>query len=206
MGIVTRTRYRELREERASIYVPAAQFQGFARDVVVRSALTPAVVGELVRAQVREIDGAVQVQRVRPFAQLLEVPLSQPRFNTLLIAVFASAASVLLGVGLYAVIAASVRQRRPEIGVRMALGATTGDVHRMVLGEGLRLTAVGAVLGFAAAIALTRVLRRHLFEIDPLDPLALGAAALVLTGVAALSLYLPVRSAGRVDPAATLRS
>ena len=206
VGVVAPTRFRELREERAALYVPAAQLQDAAHDVVVRTSTPVSETAGLVRRQVRLLDGDVQVQRIRSFAELLGVPLAQPRFHTLLIAIFAGAALVLLSVGLYAVIAAYVRERRQEIGVRMALGATTADVHRLVAGEGARLTGAGAALGFAAAIALAGVIRGLLFEIEPFDPLALGSAALVLTAVAVLSLYFPVRTAGRVDPAATLRS
>ena len=152
------------------------------------------------------LDGEIQVERIRPFAELLEVPLARPRFNALLVTVFAAVALALLTVGLYAVIAAFVRQRRAEIGLRMALGATVGDIHRLVLGEGLRLAGAGAVLGFAAAIASARALRGLLFGIEPLDPWALGAAALLLAAAAILSLYGPARAAGRVEPATALRA
>ncbi len=206
VGVVAPTRYRELREPRASIYVPAAQLQGAARDVVVRSSSPPAAVAELLRAQVLGLDGEIQVERIRPFAELLEVPLARPRFNALLVTVFAAVALALLTVGLYAVIAAFVRQRRAEIGLRMALGATVADIHRLVLGEGLRLAGAGAVLGFAAAIASARALRGLLFGIEPLDPWALGAAALLLAAAAILSLYGPARAAGRVEPATALRA
>jgi ABC-type antimicrobial peptide transport system permease subunit len=88
----------------------------------------------------------------------------------------------------------------------MALGATVADIHRLVLGEGLRLAGAGAVLGFAAAIASARALRGLLFGIEPLDPWALGAAALLLAAAAILSLYGPARAAGRVEPATALRA
>ena len=206
VGVAARARFRELREQRPSLYVPAAQFIGAARDVAVRTSAPVAAVAAQVRAQVAAIDGDVGVLRIQPFGELLEVPLARPRFNALLVAVFAAASLTLLGIGLYAVIAGFVRQRRPEIGVRMALGATAADVHRLVLGEGLRLAGAGTVLGFGAAVALGRVLRGLLFEIDPLDPWALGAAALLLAAAAMLSLYVPVRAAGRVDPATALRA
>ena len=206
VGVAARTRFRELREQRPSIYVPAAQFIGAARDVAIRTAAPTAAVAAQVRAQVASIDGDVGVLRIQPFAELLEVPLARPRFNALLVAVFAAASLILLGIGLYAVIAGFVRQRRPEIGLRMALGATRADVHRLVLGEGLRLAGIGAALGLAGAAALTRVLRGLLFEIQPLDPVAFAAAAGLLTVVALASLVLPVRAAGRVDPAITMRA
>ena len=206
VGVAARTRYRELRDERPTLYVPAAQFLGAARDVVVRTSAPAAAASAQVRAGVEALDPGVRVLRIQPFAELLEVPLAGPRFNALLVGVFATAALALLAVGLYAVMAGFVRQRRPEIGVRMALGATPVDVHRLVVGEGLRLAGAGALLGFLGAMALARVVRGLLFEVDPLDPLALGAVAVLLVAVALLSLYAPVRAAGRVDPAATLRA
>jgi predicted permease len=206
VGVAARTRFRELREQRPSLYVPAAQFIGSARDVAIRTSAPIATVAAQVRAEVTALDADVGVLRIQPFAELLEVPLARPRFNALLVAVFAAASLTLLGIGLYAVIAGFVRQRRPEIGVRMALGATRADVHRLVLGEGLRLAGIGAALGLAGAAALTRVLRGLLFEIQPLDPVAFAAAAAVLALVALASLVLPARAASRVDPAATLRA
>ena len=206
VGVVARTRYRELREERASLYVPAAQLLGTARDVVVRSAAASAAIAEPMRTAVAALDAEAQVERIQPFAELLQVPLARPRFNALLVTVFAAVALALLTIGLYAVVAGFVRQRRAEIGVRMAVGATAADIHRLVLGEGLRLAGAGAALGFAVAIASARALRGLLFGIEPLDPLAMGAAAVLLAAAAMLSLYVPVRAAGRVDPAATLRS
>ena len=206
VGVAARTRYRDLRDQRPTLYVPAAQFLDAARDVVVRTSVPPAAVSAQVQAGVAALDGAARILRIQPFAELLEVPMARPRFNALLVGLFAVAALTLLGIGLYAVMAGFVRQRRPEIGVRMALGATTTDVHRLVLGEGLRLAGIGAALGLAGAAALTGVLRGLLFEIQPLDPVAFVAAAAVLAVVALASLVLPARAAGRVDPVVTLRA
>jgi ABC-type antimicrobial peptide transport system permease subunit len=148
----------------------------------------------------------VRVTRVAPYAEYLRKPLAWPRFNALLFGVFALAALLLSVVGLYGVMAASVHQRQSEIGVRLALGASAGDVRRLVLGEGLRLAAAGAVAGLALAFAATRVLRGLLFETEPLDPVSLGAAALVLVGGAVGATWLPARRAMRVDPIEVLRA
>jgi putative ABC transport system permease protein len=102
--------------------------------------------------------------------------------------------------------AAYVRQRHAEIGIRIALGATAGDVRGLVLAEGLRLTALGAVIGLAVAVAAARVVRGLLFAVHPLDPASLLGAALLLVAASALACYLPARRAARVDPIALLRT
>jgi len=110
------------------------------------------------------------------------------------------------GIGLYGVMAASVRQRQAEIGVRLALGATAAAVARLVLGEGLRLALFGATAGLTLAFAVTRVLRGLLFQIEPLDPLSLFGAAAILVAAALLATYLPARRATRVDPVEVLHT
>ena len=99
-----------------------------------------------------------------------------------------------------------VRQRYPEIGIRVALGATASDVRRLVLGEGLRLSGLGVALGVASAVVANRLLRGLLFDVDPLDPVSIVAAMLLLVGVSALASYVPARRAVDLDPIATLRA
>ena len=164
------------------------------------------MVAGLVRERVRAVDPDVQVGQVTPFRDLLHGPLARPRFNAFLIGAFGVAALLLAAIGLYAVIAASVRQRYTEIGVRIALGATASDVRRLVLGEGVRLAALGAGIGLATAVVANRLLRGLLFEVHPLDPASMLGAALLLVGVSALASYLPARRATRVNPVALLRT
>jgi predicted permease len=206
VGVARSTRYRELAAPRATLYLPAEQFMVAAEMLMVRTSSPLALVAGEVRARVRAVDPGVQVTRVSPFRELLRGPLARPRFNAFLIGVFGIAALLLAAVGLYAVVAAYVRQRYTEIGVRVALGATAADVRGLVLGEGLRLAALGAVIGLAVAAAATRGLRALLFEVQPLDPTALLAAALLLVGASTLASYLPARRATRVDPIALLRT
>lgn len=206
VGIVRPTRYRDLRDAWATLYLPAEQFLVAAQTLALRTDLPPAAAAALAREQVRAADPDVQVMSVVPFVDLLERPLARPRFYALLIGLFGAASLVLSAIGLYAVMGASVRQRGREMGVRVALGATAADLRRLVLGEGLRLTAVGAVIGLLAAAAGTRLLRGLLFEVQPLDPLALAGAALLLTAAAALAMYLPARRAARIDPGTMLRA
>jgi putative ABC transport system permease protein len=206
VGVVRPTRYRELAEPRPTLYLPASQFVDEAGIFVLRSALPLARVAELARASVRAVEPSLQVTRVTPFAELAAAPLARPRFNAFLIGVFGVSALLLAAIGLYAVMAAHVRQRYAEIGVRMALGATTSDVRRLVLGEGLRLAVTGAAIGTFGAIAAGRALRGLLFGVQPLDPVALVGAAVLLALVAALACYLPARRAAKLDPLAVLRA
>ncbi len=206
VGVVLPTRYRELAEPRPTLYVPAPQFIDEAQILVLRTALPLARVAELARASVRAVEPGRLVTRVTPFAELAAAPLAGPRFSAFLIGVFGVSALLLAAVGLYAVMAAHVRQRYAEIGVRMALGATTSDVRRLVLGEGLSLAITGAAIGIAGATLAGRALRGLLFGVEPLDPASLVGAAALLALVAALACYLPARRAARLDPLVVLRA
>jgi hypothetical protein len=206
VGVARPTRYRELERARPTLYVPAEQFIVAAQMLALRTSQPLALVAGLARDHVRALDPAARVTRVDAFADLLDRPLARPRFNALLIGVFGGAALLLAAVGLYAVVATSARQRFQEIGVRVALGATARDIRALVLGEGLRLAALGASLGLAGALAASRLVRGLLFEVHPQDPLSLVAAALLLVGVSGLASYLPARRAARVDPAVVLRA
>jgi ABC-type antimicrobial peptide transport system permease subunit len=144
--------------------------------------------------------------RVAPFTQILNHPLARPRFNAFLLSGFGISALLLSSVGLYAVMAAYVRQRDREIALRLALGATAARIRRLVLAETLRLAGLGAAIGLAGAAAATRFLRSMLFEVDPLDPPAVLGAAALLVVAAAIASYVPVRRATRVDAVALLRT
>jgi predicted permease len=206
VGVAGTTRYRELVTPRPTLYIPAEQFMISAGRVAIRTAAAPAFVAGVVRDAVRATDPTVRVTRVAAYDEYLRRPLAWPRFNALLLGVFAVAALLLSAVGLYGVMAASVRHRRGEIGVRLTLGATAGDVRRLVLGESLRLAVAGAIAGLVLAFAATRVLRGLLFETEPLDPVSLGTAALALVGAALIATWLPARRAMRVDPIEVLRA
>jgi predicted permease len=206
VGVARPTRYRELARLRPTLYLPAEQFIAAAEMLVLRTASPLVLVGGLVRDRVRAVDPEVQVTQVAPFRELLQGPLARPRFNAFLIGVFGMAALLLAAIGLYAVMAAYVRQRYTEIGVRVALGATASDVRGLVLGEGLRLAGLGTAMGLVGALVATRLLRGLLFGVHPLDPASLLAAALLLVGVSVLASYLPARRAARVDPITLLRT
>jgi predicted permease len=206
VGVAGPTRYRELAKPRATLYLPAKQFLNMARTLVVRSTAPLELIASLAREQVRALDSDVQIIRVVPFTGLLKEPLARPRFNVWLVGIFAIAALLLASVGLYAVIAAYVRQRDREIGIRVALGATAANVRNLVLIEALRLAAAGAAAGLIGAVATTRLVRGMLFEVDSLDPPALAGAALLLIAASLLAAYVPARRATRLNPTRLLRS
>ena len=131
--------------------------------------------------------------------------VSGPRFQLVLLLVFADIALVLAMIGVYGVVSYSVSQRTQEIGIRVALGARAADVARMVLQEAVLLSAVAVAIGLAGAFALTRLLQTLLFEVTPTDPATLIAVSLTVLGVAALSAFLPARRSVRVDPMVALR-
>ncbi len=205
VGVASRTRYRDLRAPQATLYVPDTQLIVTAQSLVVRSTAPLSQVADVVRNTVRASDPAVRVPRVAPFGELLREPLARPRFYTFVLGVFGVSALLLSGIGLYAVIAASVRQRRAEIGVRLALGASPADVREMILREGMLLAGGGAATGLALAVVVTQFLRGLLYEVDPLDPLSLVMAAVLLIGAAIVACYLPARTAARMDPLVALR-
>jgi len=206
VGVAGTTRYRELATPRPTLYIPNEQFGIAAGRLAIRASAPVALVAGVVEDAVHAADPGIRVTRVAPYAEYLRAPLAWPRFNTLLLGVFAAAALLLSAIGLYGVMAASVRLRLAEIGVRLALGASAGDVRRMVLGEGVRLAIAGAVVGLALAAATTRVLRGQLFETAPLDPATLLAAAAALVAAAGVATWLPARRATQVDPIDVLRA
>ena len=137
--------------------------------------------------------------------ELVARSVSQRRFNLLLLAAFASVALLLAAVGIYGVMSYSVEQRTREIGVRMAMGAQRGDVLRLVIGEGMKLALIGALLGLGGALALTRLLKTLLFGVSATDPLTFIAIAALLISMALLACWIPGRRAAKVDPMVALR-
>ena len=149
---------------------------------------------------------AVPVTDVKTMDQLVHEALAGDRFNAVLFGSFAGLALLLAAVGIYGVLAYTVSQRRREIGVRLALGATTGDVLRMVVGGGLRLVAGGVAVGLAGALALARLMESVLYGVPPHDPLTFVSVVVGLLAVALFASWLPARRATRVPPAIALRA
>jgi predicted permease len=185
---------------RSAYYVPSAM------SLVVRTRGAPAAVVPAVRRLVRELEQQAPVSRVRTMDQLLAESVAPRRFTTRLLAGFAVVALALAGLGLYGVVAYLVNQRRYEIGLRMALGASRRQVLGRVLLEGLRMSALGAAVGLASAIAVARVIRALFVDVTMWDPLTLGSVVLLLLVVAVAASYVPARRAGSVDPMTALRA
>ena len=142
---------------------------------------------------------------IRTMEQNIARSVAEPRFRTVLLAIFAGLALALAAVGIFGVMAYSVAQRTRELGVRMALGATRGRVLRLVVGHGLRLALIGVTIGIAASLAVTRYLSSMLFNVPPHDPMTLAALAAGLVVVSLGACYLPARRATLINPISALR-
>jgi predicted permease len=206
VGVAAKTRYQDLTVVKPTIYVPAVQLVVAAQRLLVRSDAPIDRIAPAIRDAITRIDPDVRVMRVSAFGAMFDAPLAHPRFNALLLGIFAGIALLLTSVGHYAVMAAHVRQREREIAIRMALGATAWEVRRLVLADVFRLAVTGAAVGLAGALVGTRLLRGFLSGLDSLDPLMLGGAALLLIAASTLSTLTPVRRASRIDAPALLRS
>ncbi len=208
IGVVPDTRYRDLRIARASIYYPFAQsrFPFAPTTLAIRSRGPVADLIPQVRSALSAVDPAVEVVGVTPFIRYLEAPLAQPRFNALLLGVFAAGSVVLVAVGLYGVLAHVVKHRTRELALRMALGATAGKVAVMVLRRGLAIAAVGLAVGLGATLIANRMVVAMLYGVGPNDLVTMGSVVALILGVAALASSIPARAGSTVSPAVALRA
>jgi putative ABC transport system permease protein len=207
VGIVGDSRRSDLQTAPApAIYLPHQMFTLPYMAVVVRSDASEATIAAAVRSAVRALDPELPIQEVQTLDRVLERSTGQPRFRALLTGVFAAAALILAAVGLYGLISYTVAQRAPELAVRLALGATPGQVGRLVIGQGLTLAAAGVLLGVGGALAATRLLEGLLFAISATDPGVYATLAALILAVAAIASLVPARRAMRVDPITALRA
>jgi putative ABC transport system permease protein len=187
-------------------YLPFSQVSGESVGLIVRAERNPAALASAVEQAIHAIDKDLPVSSILTMDLLLGNSLAQRRLTLILLASFAALALLLAAVGVYGVIAYSVRQRTHELGIRMALGAQSGDALKLILGQGLKLALIGVTIGLAVALALTRWMESLLFEVRPADPLTFCLIAVVLLCVALVACWVPARRAARVDPLLALRS
>jgi predicted lysophospholipase L1 biosynthesis ABC-type transport system permease subunit len=208
IGVVPDTRYRDLRDPHSTMYFPLAQspFPFPPTTLLIRTTRAPADAAAAVRSAIAEVAPDVSVGRAISFGQLLAGPLAEPRMNALLLILFGLSAIALASVGLFGVLATTVRQRRRELGIRMTLGASPGEVARMIVRRGLVLATLGTASGLLIALGANRLLASLLFEISPTDAVTLGAVAATVAIVAVVASAIPARTSSRIDPAIALRS
>jgi predicted permease len=206
VGVVADAKYQGLGVEAGlQAYVPHAQSPFPGMRIIVRTTTDPSSLIAAVRAQIQSVDSEEGPTRLATMTQLLSESVAQPRFNTFLIGLFAALAFILSAIGIYGVINYDVTQRTSEIGVRMALGAQSRDVLRLILRQGFFLTLGGLVAGLAGAGLLTRFLTGLLFEVKPTDPITYAIVAGLLAFVALAACLIPARRATKVDPLVALR-
>jgi len=206
VGVVGNVKYLGLTVDTdPAFYMPPPQRYGPRMFLAVSSPGDAAQLTAALRHDIQSIDPGVTLAQVGTMEQALALSVSQPRFNTMLLALFAGIALLLASVGIYGLIAYSVAQRTHEIGVRMALGAARGDVIRMVVRQGATLAAIGIVLGLGGAFALTRLLKTMLFGIGVTDSLTFAAAPLGMMLVVLLATFVPALRATRISPVVALR-
>jgi putative ABC transport system permease protein len=200
-------RYRELEDIRFDLYIPFTQWpMAFVNHFAVRTTAEPSAMLATVRREVAALDPTLAVSRVATMDELVAAILAQPRFSAVLLNWLSALALLMAAVGIYGVLAYSVACRTGEFGVRIALGAQAGDILKLVIGQGMRLVAIGVGIGLAAAFALTRLIAKLLFGVAATDPLTFIVIAALLTFVALLACYVPARRATKVDPIISLRT
>ena len=209
VGVVGNVRQYALdREPAPEIYVPHLQspwMKRETRELVVKAVGEPLGLANAVRKEIRALEADVPITGFRSMEQVVERSLSTPRFYLILVLFFATLALALAAAGLYAAISYSVSQRTHEMGIRMALGARPSDLLKLILGQGMTLTAIGVTVGIAGALMLTRFLTKLLYGVSATDPSTFAMLSFFVLAVALLACYVPARRAAKVDPIEALR-
>jgi len=206
VGVVRDTKRQGVeRPIRIESWMPLAQRPSGSMELVLRTTGDPLLLNNAVREAVWSIDRDMPVPAIRTMEQVMSERVAQRRLNMLLLGLFALVALILSAVGIYGVMSYTVTQRTHEIGIRMALGARSGDVIGLVLKQGIALTLVGVAFGLIATFMLTRLMASLLFGVSARDPITFAAIAALLTGVALVACWIPARRATKVDPMVALR-
>ena len=207
VGLVGHVRNADLGGEdvKGKYYFPLYQDPPPYARFVVRSPSDPARLAAGIRNAVRTVDSTQPVSQIRLLPDMLNSSLAPRRFVVTVLGVFAAMALLMAVIGLYGVIGYAVTQRTQELGVRVALGAQSGEILRLVLGQGMRLAGAGAAIGLVVSLISSRLLRNELFHVSAFDPVTFTLMAAVLIGAALLACYIPARRATRVDPIVALR-
>jgi predicted permease len=196
------------------MYLPYLQSHDYLEDphahyayltLVVRTGRDPASLAPAIESKVWGLDKSVAVSQVQTMQQVVEDATAQPRFYLLMLGTFAAIAMILAAVGIHGVMSYSVSRRTHEIGVRMALGATEGEVLKLVVSQGIVMALVGAAAGLMGALLLTHLMSSLLYGVRPFDPVTFAVVSVVLAGVALLASYIPARRAAKIDPTVALR-
>jgi predicted permease len=206
VGVVGRVKQYALDTDgRIALYFPHTQVPSRSLFVAVKTAGDPASLAPGIRREVHDLNPDLPLYRMSPMTARVAGSLARRQFSMTLLGLFAATAVMLAAIGVYGVMAHLVAQGTREIGIRLALGATGPRILRLVLRQGLQVTALGVGAGLLAAAALTRLLEGLLYGIPARDPLTFAGGAIVLAGVAVLAVYGPARRAARVDPMVSLR-
>jgi predicted permease len=192
-------------EHEPTMMIYAPYWKSYAATILVRSAVAPETIEASVRRAIQSLDSGIPAPKIRTMQQMVDRSVAQRRFQMDVAAAFGIAALLLAALGIYGVVAYGISLRRRELGVRMALGATAGQVRGMVVWQGLRPVAAGLAIGLAAALVAGQLVSGLLFGVKPSDALTLIGTAAILAGVALLACLLPAHSATRIDPARVLR-
>jgi putative ABC transport system permease protein len=206
VGIVGDAKYGRLDEKiTPAYYMPIMQLPPTSAFLAVRSAGDPGTIGYAVRHAITGVDSTLPLSTYRSMNELVSASVSEPRFRTILLGIFAGLALVLAATGIYGVISYSVVQRTREIGIRVAMGAHRSDILKLVLGQTLRMTVIGIAIGLAASWGLTQLLITSLYGVMPHDFATMLSVSVLLSGVAFLASYIPAQRAMCVDPMVALR-
>jgi putative ABC transport system permease protein len=206
VGVVADVKFKNLTSEwTPTSYVPQAQIPIGRLTVISRTAADPSALARPLAETVRSIDPDLPAYNIKTVEDYLDGIIAIPRFNTMLLGIFAGLALILTAIGLYGVISYSVAQRTHEIGIRVALGAQPSEMMRLVIGQGVRLAVFGIGIGLMAALAFTHFLSSLLFGVTATDPISFATVIVTLVAVVLLACYVPARRAMRVDPMVALR-